>query len=101
MGPVRLTLWPASMPEAIPAGFVKTPQEEFDVHRVFLERAARENLTFVSLIWHPWSLDKFDPETEMLELVFTRVRELGLEATTYSGLCERLGDIAAGRCGCP
>jgi hypothetical protein len=29
---------------------------------------------------------------EMLDLVFTRVRELGLEATTYAGLCERLRD---------
>jgi len=91
-GPSRLTLWPAAMPEAIPPDFVKTPREEFDVHRLFLDKAAEDKLTFVSLIWHPWSLDRFDPAMEMLELVFTRVRDLGLEATTYAGLCVRLGN---------
>jgi len=90
-GPSRLTLWPAAMPEAIPPDFVKTPREEFDVHRLFLDKAAGDELTFVSLIWHPWSLDRFDPAMEMLDLVFARVRELGLEATTYAGLCRHLG----------
>jgi len=90
-GPSRLTLWPAAMPEAIPRDFVKTPREEFDVHRLFLDKAAGDELTFVSLIWHPWSLDRFDPAMEMLDLVFARVRDLGLEATTYAGLYRRLG----------
>ena len=31
------------------------------------------------------------PAMEMLDLVFTRVRELGLEATTYAALCRHLG----------
>jgi len=105
-GPRRLTLWPPSMPEAIPPGFVKTPREEFDVHDVFLSRAGGMLLQarlpdggqaeawhpwpHVSLIWHPWSLDRFDPEMEMLELVFGRVRELGLTPTTFAGLRQRL-----------
>jgi len=51
---------------------------------------ASERLTFVSLIWHPWSLDRFDPEMRMLELTFEHARRLGLKPTTYAGLCDRL-----------
>ena len=87
MGPARLTLWPSPMPEAIPAGFVATPEEEFAVNRVFLDRAVQDELAFVSLIWHPWSLARFDPAMRMLELTFAHVRELGLAPTTYAGLC--------------
>jgi len=93
-GPRRLSLWPPEMPEAIPPGFVRTPEEEFAVHRVFLDRAAAESLTFVSLIWHPWSLARFDPEMRMLELTFRHVRALGLEACTYAGLLAKLAGPA-------
>jgi len=86
----RLTLWPPAMPEAIPPTFVQTPEDEIAVHAVFLEKAAQENLTFVSLIWHPWSLDRFDPEMRMLEGVFARVRALGLRPTTYAELARTL-----------
>jgi len=85
-GPKRLTLWPSPMPEAIPAGFVKTPEDEFAVHRVFLEKAVERDKPFVSLIWHPWSLGSFDPEMKMLELTFTHVRKLGLKPCTYADL---------------
>ncbi|MBT3343074.1 MAG: polysaccharide deacetylase family protein [Gemmatimonadetes bacterium] len=89
-GARRLTLWPPDMPEAIPAGFLETPQEEFAVNRVFLERAASDGLAFVSLIWHPWSLAAFDPDMEMLDLTFTHVKAIGLTPTTYAGLWREL-----------
>ena len=89
-GPRRLSLWPPQMPEATPLDFVRTPEEEFAVHRFFLDRAAEESLTFVSLIWHPWSLGRFDPEMRMLELTFRHVRTLGLDAGTYADLLARL-----------
>lgn len=89
-GALRITLWPPEMPDAIPPGFVTTAEEEFAVNRVFLERAASENLTFVSLIWHPWSLARFDPDMKMLELTFARVRELDMPTGTYADLLARL-----------
>ena len=89
-GPRRLTLWPAPMPEAIPADFVKTPEEESAVHRVFLDEAARRDMTHVSLIWHPWSLAKFDPPMRMLERVFDHVRQSPLQPTTFTELRGRL-----------
>lgn len=84
LGPRRLVLWPAPMPEAVPDGFLKTPQEEFALNRIFIERAAEESLAFVSLIWHPWSLDRFDAPMKMLELTFSLVREMKLETCTYA-----------------
>ncbi len=93
-GPRRLTLWPPEMPEATPPGFLQTPEEEFAVHRVFIDRAAEESLTFVSLIWHPWSLAEFDPEMRMLDLTFGHVRQLGLDTGSYADLLARLDGSA-------
>jgi peptidoglycan/xylan/chitin deacetylase (PgdA/CDA1 family) len=87
-GPRRLTLWPPPFPEAIPLGFCKTPKDEFEVNKVFLERAAETDKLFVSLIWHPWSLAKFDPDMKMLELTFAHARRIGLNACTYAQLYE-------------
>jgi peptidoglycan/xylan/chitin deacetylase (PgdA/CDA1 family) len=90
MGPKRITLWPPEMPEAIPTKYITTPQEEFDINKIFLDKASKRNLTFVSLIWHPWSLHSFDPEMKMLELTFAYVRKMGLKETTYEGLYKSL-----------
>jgi len=90
MGPARITLWPPEMPEAIPLKYVTTPEEEFAVHRIFIEKALNDKKTFVSLIWHPWSLDAFDPEMKMLELVFAHVQKLGLTACRYADLYKSL-----------
>jgi len=92
-GPKRLTLWPPALPEAVPADFVKTAEEEFAVNRVFLEKAARDNHTFVSLVWHPWSLYRFDPEMKMLELTFSHARKLGLVPSTYADLRASLASV--------
>jgi peptidoglycan/xylan/chitin deacetylase (PgdA/CDA1 family) len=90
-GPLRITLWPPEMPKAIPPDFLQTPEQEVDINRYFVERAAREELTFVSLVWHPWSLGRFDPEMRMLEMTFALVRELGLASGTYADLRGRVG----------
>ena len=81
-----MTLWPPPMPEAIPPEFLSTPEEEFAVNRVFLDKAVSDGEVFVSLIWHPWSLDAFDPEMKMLELTFAHVRKVGLVPCTYADL---------------
>ena len=85
-GPRRLTLWPSPFPQALPNGFCKTPKDEFEVNRFFLDTAMERSKSFVSLIWHPWSLKKFDPDMKMLELTFTHVQQLGLKPCTYAQL---------------
>ncbi len=89
-GPRRLTLWPPPFPEAIPRGFCKTPKDEFEVNKVFLDKALETRRPFVSLIWHPWSLAKFDPDMKMLELTFTHVQKTGLKPCTYAQLFEHV-----------
>jgi len=72
------------MPEAALSSIVKTPEEEFDVHRRFIDKALASGTSHVSLIWHPWSLHLSDPEMRMLELVFRHVRAAGLPASTFA-----------------
>jgi peptidoglycan/xylan/chitin deacetylase (PgdA/CDA1 family) len=89
MGALRVLLYPPLYPEAIPDGFIRTPDEEFHYNnRFFLDRAIAEDATFVSLIWHPWSLMMFDPEMRMLEMTFDYVRRRGLKPITYASLRE-------------
>ena len=85
-GPRRLTLWPPAMPEAIPAGFLTKPEQEFEINRLFLRKALDTKQSFVSLIWHPWSMDAFDPAMKMLELTFEYVRKSSLRPSTYQQL---------------
>jgi peptidoglycan/xylan/chitin deacetylase (PgdA/CDA1 family) len=90
----RMTLWPPERPAAIPDAYVETPQEEFAVNRVFLNAAADEGAPFASLIWHPWSLHRFDPDMAMLDLTFQYVRSQGLQPCTYDDLYRRVSEGA-------
>ena len=94
-GPKRLTLWPSPFPQALPDGFCETPEDEFEVNKVFLNRAMETGKSFVSLIWHPWSLNKFDSEMKMLELTFTHVKRSGLKPCTYAQLYEQVAGMSS------
>lgn len=83
MGPARITLWPPAMPEAIPEDFIETPEEEFAINRIFMDKAAESRMPYVSFIWHPWSLMAFDPEMRMLDLTFDYARERGFHCGTF------------------
>jgi peptidoglycan/xylan/chitin deacetylase (PgdA/CDA1 family) len=96
MGAARLLLFPPLDPEAIPDGYVTTPEEEFHYNnRVFIDRAVVDGMTHLSLIWHPWSLGMFDPEMRMLEMTFRYVGERGLIPCTFAELDKVLS--SAGR----
>jgi len=84
--PARVLLWPPVYPQMQLPGYVKTPEEEFNVHRFFIDRAVAEDLEYVSLIWHPWSLLRFDPEMKMLELVFDHVARNGMTFARFEDL---------------
>jgi len=83
-GPVRIGLFPPVMPETIPETYITTPEEEIQYNnRPFIDKAARDNFPFVSLIWHPWSLHRFDPTMKMLDLTFSYVRDQGIASQTF------------------
>lgn len=86
----RILAWPSPMPEAIRLTPITSPAEEFAMNKIFIDRAVELELPYVSLIWHPWSLHRFDPAMEMLRLTFAYVRELGLEPTTYADAWQRV-----------
>jgi hypothetical protein len=88
--PQRIVAWPSPFPEAVPLSTIQTPEQEFEINRLFIDRAVELGLPYVSLIWHPWSLRRFDPHFRMLELTFGYVRERGLEPTTYEAEWRRL-----------
>jgi hypothetical protein len=96
LGPIRLLLYPAPIPEAQIADYVKTPEEEFNVHRVFIDHAVKQGAGHVSLIWHPWSLHRFDPEMTMVDMTFQCVRELGLPVGTFQDRVDALNGVNQG-----
>ena len=83
--PRRVVAFPPLFPEAVPPGPIAGPDDEFRYNnKVFIDRAAREGLDYVSLIWHPWSLALFDPGMKMLDRTFDYVLEMGLQPTTFA-----------------
>ena len=86
----RILAWPPAYPEAIPARPIATPEEEFAVHRIFIDRAVAMELPYVSLILHPWSLARFDPDMTMLRLLFAHLRTAGIPTTTYEAEWKRV-----------
>lgn len=93
IGPVLVGLFPPPVPEAMPSGYVTTPEQEFVVNnKPFIDRARIEDMPQVSLIWHPWSLHRLDPEMRMLELTFFYVKECGLATGTFAELLDEVRD---------
>ncbi|MBX3015467.1 MAG: polysaccharide deacetylase family protein [Caldilineaceae bacterium] len=90
----RIVAWPSPFPAGVPLSPITTPEEEFAVNRLFIDQAVALGLPYISLIWHPWSLARFDPAMTMLKLTFAYVQELGLEATTYADEWQRLANPA-------
>ncbi|MEM2129462.1 MAG: polysaccharide deacetylase family protein [Candidatus Bathyarchaeia archaeon] len=81
----RILLFPPLYPEMVPSSFVKTPLEEFRFNnRPMIDHAMSEHAMYVSLVWHPWSLNAFDPEMKMLEMTFEYLKKLGVQSMSFS-----------------
>ncbi len=74
----------------MPTGPVKTPEDEAAINKRIVDTANARKLTFVSLVWHPWAIDTFDPDLRMLRALFQHVREQRMPTTTYAGLHAQL-----------
>jgi hypothetical protein len=87
---VPIIAWPLPEPWIIPDKVPETPEDEFEVHRRWIDKAAERGLGFVSLTLHPWSLVKFHPEAKTVDLLLSYVRERGMPTTTYGQFAEQL-----------
>ena len=88
--PRPIQLYPHPMPEVNISGHLASPEEEVALNNKFIDRAVRDSIGHVSLVWHPWSLYRFDPELRMLDGVFRHVRENSLAVDTFAGYAQKL-----------
>lgn len=85
----RLVAWPMPWPEATPPAPLRTPDEEARLNALIIDRAIEAGLPYVSLIWHPWSLHRADPQMRMIEATFRHALQRGVRFTTFADEAER------------
>ena len=94
-GPVRIGLFPPAMPETIPSRYIETPEEEFAYNnKPFIDKAQADAMPLVSLIWHPWSLRRFDAPMRMLDITFSYIRERGLVPATFAQTLDSVATLS-------
>lgn len=81
--------WPPVLRWGIPNRAPRTPEEEFDVQRAWIDRAAELRLDFVSPVYHPHSILQMSTDCRVVDLLMRYVRQADIETTTYSALYEQ------------
>ncbi|NLC56379.1 MAG: polysaccharide deacetylase family protein [Armatimonadetes bacterium] len=81
--------WPPVLTWGIPNRQVRTPEEEVEVQRRWIERAVACRLDYIGLVYHPHSISRQNPECRVTELLMRTVQEMDLPTTTYTALYER------------
>jgi hypothetical protein len=90
----RLLPWPMTVPrEAIPAVPITKPDEEFAINKIFIDWAVAEKMPYVSFVWHPWSLFKFDPQMLMLRKTMEYAFALGMRPISFHEQYRQLRDV--------
>lgn len=86
----RLMLpWPKLLPWGIPSRPTRTPEEELEVQKVWIDRALRYQLDYISLVYHPHSIYRLSKDCRIIRLLIEHVLSLGMPTTTYSQLYHR------------
>lgn len=81
--------WPPVVKWGVPSRTPRTPEEEFAVQRVWIERAIDLGLDYVSPVYHPHSIHRMDPECTVIELLMRYLRRRDIPTTTFAALYER------------
>ena len=79
-------VWPSIPRWGIPERVPRTPEEEFVVQRVWVDRALALGLDYVSPVYHPHSVYRMSPDCRVVELLMRHAKQEGMAATTYGGL---------------
>ncbi len=89
-GPIPVQLSPHPYPEIELTGYIESPEAEAALDAKLINRAVRMNARHVLLVWHPWSLGRFDPEMSMVDHVFCHVRDCDLAVATLAQYVDAL-----------
>ncbi len=90
------TMFPPIYPFAGRLEPVRSPREDFEAAKPWIDYALEQKLTFVSLAYHPWSLYKLDPDCGTIDLLLPYIQSKGMEIITYTELYRRVsGDTMA------
>jgi peptidoglycan/xylan/chitin deacetylase (PgdA/CDA1 family) len=81
--------WPPVLSWGIPRRPPSTPEEEYAVQRVWVQRAVELELDYISPVYHPHSVYRMTPDCRSIELVMRHLAEEGIPTTTYTALYER------------
>ncbi|MCS7254594.1 MAG: polysaccharide deacetylase family protein [Armatimonadota bacterium] len=86
----RLMLpWPGLLQWGIPSRPPRTAEEEFEVQRVWIDRALKYGLDYLSLVYHPHSIYRMSEDCRIIKLLIEYVLSLGMPTLTYSQLYYR------------
>jgi len=81
--------WPPVLAWGAPNRPPETPEEEFAVQKVWIDRALKEKLDYVSLVYHPHSIYRMSEKCQTMALIMQYVQDEGIPTTTYSALYGR------------
>ncbi len=82
------TMFPPIYPFALPPGPVRNAQEDFEAAKPWIDYAVEQNLTFVGLCYHPWSLYRLDPQCKTIDLLLGYLHARGVKVVSYTELYE-------------
>ncbi len=81
---------PHPIPELKLTKPLETPEEEIALNRALMEVGLNIKAPYVTPIWHPWSLNRFDPEMKMVDGVIRTANELEFSTSTFAEYAEKL-----------
>ncbi|MEM2914632.1 MAG: polysaccharide deacetylase family protein [Candidatus Bathyarchaeia archaeon] len=82
-------IWPPATPWPLPERPPKTPQEEFAIHKHYLDYASERDLIYSPII-HPWSTYFFNPKAETIDLILEYTERINMAVMNYHDLYEKL-----------
>lgn len=81
--------WPRFLEWGIPRRPAETPEEEFEVQKVWIDKALALGLDYLSLIYHPHSIYRISPDCRSIELIMKYLIDRGVSTTTYTAMYQR------------
>ena len=87
--------WPSVLSWGVPNRPPQTPEEEFAVQKVWIDRAVAEGLDYISLVYHPHSIYRMSTQCRTMELIMQYLQDVGMPTTTYSELYKYYADEPA------